>query len=709
MDEVNDPARVDFVDVQRTLTLFAQGLAGRPLHLQPIEERSAAERPGRIAIDGVTLHLPAAVADFADRRHNLGSYRVAVLHQLGFLHEGTAEFDLATLAARVDLPPPRLGWTPRPPSALERFFATARRPALLRRVFSTLEDLRIDSALHRRWPGAGPDLARVLAHALDRRPALADLRPLAAALEVLVQHSLGAARADLITGDATGLHDRIIALATCVESAEADVHDSAEAALAITALLEPLIHRPLRRSAGTLAVKAPEGDATSDAEPPGSGDADEVPDQVTPEDFDGPGVAFRGEMLPELAHRRQPGGIAGTLPGSAKAPQVEAPRPRDRARRDTPAETRPTRLRAYAERAAIAGPRSFYYDEWDCHRQRWLKGWCRLIEQRLAGEHAGFIDEVRRRHAALAGQVRRSFGFIRPDAWHRVHRTPDGDELEIDAVIDAVIDRRIGRAGDAQEGDLYVRRDRALREVATAFLVDMSASTDFAVPDPLAPPPPPAEPLAPSHDDDMPYLYGGYADRAATNAPVVATPKRRVIDIAKESIALMCDALHAFGDSHAVYGFSGDGRQQVEFFVAKHFNEPWAARAWAALAAMQPRRSTRTGPAIRHAVAKLARQPARTRLLIVISDGYPQDSDYGPDPNDADYGIADTARALQEAERAGITAFCITIDPAGHDYLRRMCAESRYLVIADVNRLPGELGKVYRQLAATASGPKRRP
>ncbi len=85
-------------------------------------------------------------------------------------------------------------------------------------------------------------------------------------------------------------------------------------------------------------------------------------------------------------------------------------------------------------------------------------------------------------------------------------------------------------------------------------------------------------------------------------------------------------------------------------------------------------------------------------MLVVVSDGYPQDEDYGPDRNDREYGIADTAKALEEAERAGITTFCITIDPTGHDYLRRMCPAQRYLVLDDIHQLPASSRRLYRAL-----------
>ena len=175
-----------------------------------------------------------------------------------------------------------------------------------------------------------------------------------------------------------------------------------------------------------------------------------------------------------------------------------------------------------------------------------------------------------------------------------------------------------------------------------------------------------------------------------------------MIDVEKDALALMADALAALGDACALYGFSGNGRDDVEFHVAKEFADPPSPSVWAALAAIEPRGSTRMGAAIRPAAAKLARQPASRRLLIVVSDGYPQDTDYGPDRLDEEYGIQDTARALRDLEAAGVETFCVTVDPAGHDYLRRMCPPRRYLVIDDVPALPAELARAYAALAGRA-------
>ncbi|HEY6355886.1 MAG TPA: VWA domain-containing protein, partial [Burkholderiaceae bacterium] len=331
--------------------------------------------------------------------------------------------------------------------------------------------------------------------------------------------------------------------------------------------------------------------------------------------------------------------------------------------------------------------RAHLIDEWDCRQQRLLKHWCTLIERRLHGGDAAFIHSVRRRHAELARRVHRQFAAWRPEGLQRVHGASDGDEVELDRVIEAMVDRRAGLFDDRA---WYVRRDRAQRDVATAFLVDTSASTDFVLPDAtrVGPPRP-----ASSAQAEAVYLYD-----LALGAPPPEPPKRRVIDVAKEALALMRDALRTLGDCVAVYTFSGQGRTQVDFRIVKSFDEAVSSRTAGALAALRPHGATRTGAAIRHATAQLVRQSQRLRTLIVVTDGYPEDIDYGPEPRDLRYGVEDTAHALLEAQALGVQTFCLSIDPAGHDYLRRMCPPQRYLVIKDLAALPGELAKVYQAM-----------
>jgi len=180
-------------------------------------------------------------------------------------------------------------------------------------------------------------------------------------------------------------------------------------------------------------------------------------------------------------------------------------------------------------------------------------------------------------------------------------------------------------------------------------------------------------------------------------------PKRRVIDVARESLALMSSALETLGDRYAIFGFSGQGRHWVSFGVAKRFSERCTSKTWGAIAAIGPQGSTRMGAAVRHTTNQLKEERAKLKVLIIVSDGYPQDMDYGPDRGNDEYGLQDTAMALTEAKRLGIETFCLTVDPAGNDYLRRMCPDQRYLVIDEVNALPMELSKVYRALTTRSA------
>ena len=130
----------------------------------------------------------------------------------------------------------------------------------------------------------------------------------------------------------------------------------------------------------------------------------------------------------------------------------------------------------------------------------------------------------------------------------------------------------------------------------------------------------------------------------------------------------------------------------------KTFAERWGPTVRARIGGIEPKRSTRMGAALRHAGRKLDAVSARARHLLLLSDGFPQDYDYGEDRRSNVYGIRDTMVALQELEARGIKTFCITVDPAGHDYLGEMCPASRYAVIEDVEALPEELPRIYRSV-----------
>ena len=322
--------------------------------------------------------------------------------------------------------------------------------------------------------------------------------------------------------------------------------------------------------------------------------------------------------------------------------------------------------------------REQYYDEWDYKIMDYRRRWCRLVEILDPDEDLNFYESSIRDHAKLQAAVRAQLSRLKPELLVKRTGMIDGEWLDLEGAIDAVIDRKLGQTPSEQ---IYIQSQRRGRDVATLFLLDMSASTDDRID---------AEPQgdAPEYHDfdwDDDYVF-------------VEPEGDRIIDLEKHAVIQMCEALEALGDVYAVAGFSGYGRDQVEYFQCKSFSEPLNAQSRARSGGIKACRSTRMGPAIRHAAQKLQETDSRIKALIMISDGYPQDHDYGNDRNDKAYGIHDTTKALVEAKKLGIQSFCLTVDPSGHDYLRQMCPDRQYMVIQDVTQLPSELSKVYRSL-----------
>jgi nitric oxide reductase activation protein len=299
----------------------------------------------------------------------------------------------------------------------------------------------------------------------------------------------------------------------------------------------------------------------------------------------------------------------------------------------------------------------YLYDEWDHVIGDYRRDWCRLREVAVAEDAGVFYEHTLARHAELVPEIRRHFQLVRPEAYRTVRGLEDGEDFDLGAVVDARAQLRARRTPSAK---LYTKRVRQERDVATLFLVDLSASTDEAP--------------------------GGTAGDG------------RIIDITREALVLMAAALEEIGDAFAIYGFSGQGRDNVEFFPVKSFDERLTPAVKGRIGGLAPRGSTRMGTALRHALTKLKSVTAPSRHLLLLSDGFPQDLDYGQDRQSHAYGIRDTATALRETQAAGVQPFCITVDAAGHDYLRDMCDPQAYLVIDQVADLPRELPKIYQRL-----------
>jgi nitric oxide reductase NorD protein len=285
--------------------------------------------------------------------------------------------------------------------------------------------------------------------------------------------------------------------------------------------------------------------------------------------------------------------------------------------------------------------------EWDWRKQCLLPDRCRVVS--LLSRHA--VDSaLPPRLSVSARRLRRQFQALAPTRrWQRGQQ--DGADIDIDAYLRFAADRR---AGTRREADgLYRDVRHSGRDLACLLLADLSLSTDSWVDD-----------------------------------------RHRVIDVIRDSLLLFSEALDAGGDRFALYGFSSRKRDPIRFHTVKPFCERYGARTRGRILALKPGFYTRLGAAVRHASSLLAAQPASHRLLLLMSDGKPNDLD----SYEGRYGIEDTRHAVRSARRDGLRPFCITIDPKGNDYLPHLFGPSGYAVIHKPAQLPGLLPALYARL-----------
>ena len=289
------------------------------------------------------------------------------------------------------------------------------------------------------------------------------------------------------------------------------------------------------------------------------------------------------------------------------------------------------------------------YPEWDYRIGAYLLRRALIRERPAVPGEPGWAVGVCRRYAREIGEVRRRFERLRAQR-ERLMRQLDGDDLDLEAFVTSWADARAGGAADDR---LYERVRPGRRDVAISLLVDVSGSTDSWIAD-----------------------------------------QRRIIDVEKEALVLVCEALDALGDRYHLLAFSGEGARGVDLRLLKGFGEPYGRAVRERIAGLEHDRYTRLGGAIRHATSALCREHARHRLLLVLSDGKPNDVD----EYEGRYGVEDTRQAVVEARLQGLSTFCLTVDREAPVYLPRIFGPAGYAVLRQPARLPGVLVAVVRQL-----------
>ena len=285
--------------------------------------------------------------------------------------------------------------------------------------------------------------------------------------------------------------------------------------------------------------------------------------------------------------------------------------------------------------------------EWSWKKRQLLPDHCRL--QPLLAANAP-PTPLPPHLARTSRRLRQQFQALAPSrSWLRAQH--DGSEVDLDAYERFISQRAAGQV--AEDGRLYRTLHSTNRDLSCLLLADLSLSTDASL-----------------NNDN------------------------RIIDVIRDSLYLFADALDASGDRFALYGFSSRRREHVRFHQLKAFSERYDARIRGRLAAIKPGFYTRMGAAIRHASTLLAKQPSQQRLLLILTDGKPNDLDQ----YEGRYGIEDTRQAVVEARRQGLRPFCVTIDKQGTDYLPYLFGNAGYVVIRKPTELPQRLPLLYAQL-----------
>jgi hypothetical protein len=649
--------------IARSLTLFAQALCGRAVTIGGLAPDEDQHPRTAVSGDGLVIKLPSLIGRYATYEENARLYMVMAAHEAGHIEFGTYDIPLPTLADLVAVFQEGKGGTSnRSPGSLADLFALYPQPGLIRDLWTVLEDARVEFLLKREYPGLRRDLSLLAAEAVKTRTLSHGLTVRELIVDQLLLLSIAAEPESVAVPNAVAaIVAELWSLCRGILSPEATAETAVRTAHLIYVRLDELLAQRAEPVAGETpspqeqaAATAPHAseEMSADYRPVANWDfrgvmdpalvregaeespteSDSEPEHTGEAVLSGPSKSGNQQAGTANTHESRPDGLA---PGGEVPSLVE----------EVLALEGDAELRNHASGAGLP----VRYPEWDAAIQDYRNNWCALFEREAEEGPSEFVEQTLSAQRGEITLLRRYFEGIAPSKFRRLAGQVDGEDLDLDALVRRVSDIR---AGTEPSDHIYIRGERRERDVATAVLVDVSGSTSRQV-----------------------------------------SEGRRVIDVEKEGLVLLCEALEAVGDQFALYGYSGNGRKQVDFVVIKDFDDPISGRAARKLGGVVPLHQNRDGAAIRHATRKLLDRRAKTRLLVLISDGRPLDDGYKDD-----YAVEDTKMALREARMKGIESVCITIDRDADHYLRRMYGDVRYIVIDRVEGLPDKLPKIYHRL-----------
>ena len=634
---------VGFAQVQDRLRRYLHARTGLALSIRPLSALTAVEAvalgPERmVCSDAQAIYLPDEIDRFADKEENAGLYGLLVRLEACFHEFGTFDFDgekaLEPCRAARGGNRPEAGAPGPGRSDLEAFWEGFPDPALAADLFTVFELGRIRKRLEHTYPGLARRLYPVLRGAFTSTAGPAPgppdpLRRLLARLGLAIPDGGG----DAAIEEMAAAFDAGISAASPVEAAAEMTRRFFEAVRSRT-VFPPKGRPPLATPFGWRPWPNPAA--------AGESPLDRLARRIQAT-LAGDGLeACRSDI------KRRLKAASGNL-----TPEDIRELCRHRAEAAERLEAALTRRATDIGRPDGGPPEDgpvFRYPEWDDRLGDYLPEHVRVRERVSPAEAGGFYSEVLGRRCALVRQTRRVFERLRPEGIKRLRRWPDGDEFDYRELMDAAVDRRIG---DAPSDRLFIKRVKDRRDVAVLLLVDVSRSTANTVPG----------------------------------------SESTVLDIEKEAVVVLCEALTVLGDALAVAGFSGTGRLGVDYFRIKGFDEEMSEEVKRRIGALRPQRNTRMGAAIRHAARDLDQAAARLRLLIILGDGFPNDTGYK-----GAHAVADTRQALMELGARRVRFHALTVNLPADPKLDQLYGKARHHVISDVRELPGKLLRVYSAL-----------
>jgi nitric oxide reductase NorD protein len=295
----------------------------------------------------------------------------------------------------------------------------------------------------------------------------------------------------------------------------------------------------------------------------------------------------------------------------------------------------------------------FHYQEWDYQVQLHRPDWTTVYERRPAKHDASEIDAILTEYKPVTFRIKQIIDMLTPEGVQRVRNMEDGDEIDINAAVDAMVSIRMGEQPNPR---ITMRNVIKSRDLAVLILLDLSESTN----------------------------------------ETVQGSDKTVLQLTREAATLVATAINGIGDPFAIHGFASDGRHDVQYYRFKDFNQHFDDEAKARLAGMRGGLSTRMGAAMRHAAAHLMRQPERRKLLLLVTDGEPADID----ERDPQHLRQDARKAVEELYTRGVLTYCLTLDPNADNYVKRIFGANNYTIIDHVQRLPEKLPVLFASLTS---------